>query len=94
MCYSKRDFFAVYRYSPIGVSCLIAGSLLVEDDLGGVIRRIAMFVVGVTISHVIHTFILLPLLYVAIVRRNPFRHYARILEALAAGIAPPSKSVG
>ena len=71
--------------------CLIAGSLLVQDDLVGVMKAIAMYVAAVSASHVIHSFIFLPLLYLVIVRRNPLRHYGRILEALAAGAAPPSK---
>ena len=73
--------------------CLIAGALLVEEDLTGALTSLAWFVVTVCITHVLHAFVLLPLVYGVVMRRNPLPHYGRIADALTAGSAPPSSYV-
>ena len=83
----------VDRYAPIGVCCLIASALLLEEDLSGAMTSLGLFIATVCVSHIVHAFLFLPVMYVAVMRKNPLPQYVRVADALAAGMAPPSSYV-
>ena len=85
--------FHVCRYAPIGVCCLIASALLLEEDLSGAMTSLGLFIATVCVSHIVHAFLFLPVMYVAVMRKNPLPQYVRVADALAAGMAPPSSYV-
>ena len=79
------------RYSPLGILSLIAGALLEVDDLGGAMRSMGMFMLTVILGLGLHQFVVLPLVLVALTRGNPLKLVLRILDAMMAGMAPPSR---
>ncbi|XP_070535782.1 excitatory amino acid transporter 1-like [Ptychodera flava] len=58
---------------PIATISLIAGSILRVDDVVGVLISLGLFSATVIAGLAIHTFITIPLIYVAFTRKNPFK---------------------
>ena len=80
-----------HRYSPIGVCSLITGALISEENLQTALLSVLFFLINVITVFIIHALILLPVLYVAIVRKNPLTLYVRNSDALLTGLAPASR---
>ena len=64
--------FVCFRYAPIGVCSLIAQRVASMVDIGGELRRLALFIVTVLAGLSIHAFIILPLIFFAVRKANPF----------------------
>lgn len=77
------------RYSPIGVCSLIAARLAEMDDVWLSMQKLGMLVVTVTVGLLIHTLIVLPTIFFAVTRKNPFTFIKGLSDALmtAFGIA-------
>ncbi|XP_074634515.1 excitatory amino acid transporter 1-like [Acropora palmata] len=59
-------------YAPIGVCSLIAQRVASMVDIGGELRRLALFIATVLVGLSIHAFIILPLIFFAVRKANPF----------------------
>ena len=82
-------FYACSRYSPIGVCSLIAARVARMDDILGSMQKLGMFIVTDTIGLIIHTLVVLPIIYFAFTRKNPYTFIKGLRDALmtALGIA-------
>uniref|UniRef100_A0A3Q3G8Y1 Amino acid transporter n=1 Tax=Labrus bergylta TaxID=56723 RepID=A0A3Q3G8Y1_9LABR len=99
-----RDFFdslneAIMRlvaiimwYAPIGILFLIAGKIVEMDDLTQMGGQLGMYTITVIIGLSIHAFVILPTLYFAITRQNPFVFIAGLLQALVTALGTSSSS--
>ena len=58
--------------TPIGVCFLIAGQILATKDLGSELAKLGMYFLTVMIGLVVHGFIILPIIFFAVTRSNPF----------------------
>lgn len=76
-------------YSPIGVCSLIAARVARMDDILGSMQKLGMFIVTDTIGLIIHTLVVLPIIYFAFTRKNPYTFIKGLRDALmtALGIA-------
>ena len=60
--------------APVGVCSLVASQLLTYQNIGEEFRKIGWYFMTVLLGLAIHGFIVLPLLYLIVVRRNPLRY--------------------
>ena len=81
----------IHRYSPIGIVSLVASALMEIDSLDSILKSVGLYLTTVISAMAIHHFVILPLSYLIIVRKNPFKCYFHLLEALLAAFAPPSR---
>lgn len=71
----------------IGVASVIAGKILSVTDLGHVMTQLGWFVVTVTTGVLIFQFIVLQLIYLVVLRRNPFKFYYMLLHPMLTAAA-------
>lgn len=79
------------RYAPIGILFLIAGKIVEMDDLTQMGGQLGMYVITVIIGLMIHAILILPTLYFAITRQNPFIFIAGLLQALVTALGTSSR---
>ncbi|XP_048852091.1 excitatory amino acid transporter 3-like isoform X2 [Brienomyrus brachyistius] len=78
-------------YMPVGILFLIAAKVLEVEDWG-ILQKLGLFMVTVLCGLSIHSLISLPFLYVVIVRKNPFRFFWGMTEALTTAFVLSSSS--
>lgn len=82
----------VMWYSPIGIVFLVSGKILEIDDVSATVQKLGYYMLTVTLGLNIHCFIILPLGYLIICRKNPFKVYYGCLQAILTGLATSSSS--
>ncbi|KAL9964502.1 hypothetical protein ACROYT_G028153 [Oculina patagonica] len=76
-------------YSPIGVCSMIAARVAEMEDVWLSMQKLGMFIATVSIGLVIHTLVILPIVYFTVTRKNPYVFIKGLRDALmtAFGIA-------
>ncbi|XP_064625417.1 excitatory amino acid transporter 3-like [Lineus longissimus] len=82
----------VIWYSPIGVLFLVASKIVEMENIETALQQLGLYIATVLAGLAIHGFIILPLLYLIFVRKNPFKFVAGILQALVTALATASSS--
>ncbi|XP_048258317.1 excitatory amino acid transporter 1-like [Haliotis rufescens] len=80
------------RFSPIGILCLIAGKILSVQDLTGTVRHLGIYMATGLAGVIIHMFLVVPLMYFIVTRRNPYRVLYGVAQALVTALATESSS--
>ncbi len=83
------------RLAPLGIFCLVAarfGKAQLEGNFGTVLQQTAWFVLAVLTGLAIHVFLVLPAIYYAITRRNPYRYMLEMMQALLTAFSTASSS--
>ncbi|KAF2884809.1 hypothetical protein ILUMI_21370 [Ignelater luminosus] len=78
--------------SPIGVLFLVASKILEVDDFEDLIGRLGMYFVTVLVGIVIQGFIIIPIIYLVITRKNPITYIANLGQAIATAFGTSSSS--
>ncbi|XP_073827279.1 excitatory amino acid transporter 2 isoform X2 [Musca autumnalis] len=76
--------------TPIGISSVIAGKILSVNDLHMVMAQLMWFILTVTIGVVLYQFVIMQVIYYVVVRRNPFKFYAGLIQAMLTAFATAS----
>lgn len=83
--------FMCFRYSPLGIACLICGKIIAIKDLEVVARQLGMYMITVIVGLIIHGGIFLPLIYFLVTRKNPFSFFAGIFQAWITALGTASR---
>lgn len=80
-------------YVPIGLLFLISNKIMgMGDDMGSTWAALGMFILTSIVALVVHGFIVLPLLYFILVRKNPFTYLAGVAQAMVTAFANASSA--
>lgn len=77
--------------SPIGISSVIAGKILDVEDLNLIISQLLLFIITVASGVFFYQFIVLQLIYFSIIKKNPFKFYAELIQPMLYSFATASK---
>ncbi|KAJ8298790.1 hypothetical protein KUTeg_022850 [Tegillarca granosa] len=84
----------LYRFTPIGVASLIASSIAQIKDIDTTFKSLGVFVGGYTLGIAIHQLLVIPVLWLIVMRTNPFKFLLTAFRPWITVFAPPSSAVG
>lgn len=76
--------------TPIGISSVIAGKILSVNDLHLVMAQLIWFILTVTVGILLYQLIIMQAIYYVFVRKNPFRFYTGLMQAMLTAFATAS----
>ncbi|KMR05172.1 excitatory amino acid transporter [Lasius niger] len=85
-----RMVSTVMWMTPIGITSVIAGKILGVDDLVLVMSQLAWFIVTIAIGVFLYQLVIMQLIYLAFVRKNPFKFYAGLAQGTLTAFAMAS----
>ncbi|KAK6194908.1 hypothetical protein SNE40_000441 [Patella caerulea] len=85
----RRFFWA----GPIGIASLIAASIAPVENMAQVFSQLGWFVLCCVVGIILHQFLVIPVIYVVIVRRNPYKYMLSHIKAILLGFASTSTAV-
>lgn len=88
---STSKTFGFPRYSPIGVCFLVAAKLAGTPDLGNLMISLGFYMLTVLLGLFIHGLIVIPLIYLIFVRKNPFKYIWGVIQAIVTAFATASR---
>ncbi|MFH4981552.1 hypothetical protein AB6A40_008261 [Gnathostoma spinigerum] len=81
---------ALIWFAPIGIVCLIAGNLLELENISDTAHILFMYIVTVLLGFLIHTTVIMPGIYFLITRKNPWKFFKGVLQAVVTGFGTAS----
>ncbi|XP_046591978.1 excitatory amino acid transporter isoform X1 [Neodiprion lecontei] len=85
-----RMVSSVMWLTPLGITSVIAGKILGVDDLGLVMSQLAWFIITVVVGVFLYQLVIMQLIYLAFVRKNPFKFYAGLAQGTLTAFAMAS----
>ncbi|XP_057313469.1 excitatory amino acid transporter-like [Hydractinia symbiolongicarpus] len=82
----------VMWYSPIGIMSLIIARFAEMENIGKTFESLGLFIVTVVVGLAIHGWIVLPLLFFAITRSNPYVYLKGVTAAMATAFGTDSSA--
>ncbi|KAM3911629.1 neutral amino acid transporter B(0) isoform 2-T2 [Leptodactylus fuscus] len=79
-------------YAPLGIMFLVAGKIVEMEDVVQLFTSLGKYICCCLVGHAIHGLIVLPLIYFAFTRKNPYRFLWGIVSALATAFGTSSSS--
>ncbi|XP_078505542.1 neutral amino acid transporter A [Lissotriton helveticus] len=79
-------------YVPVGIMFLVASKIVEMDDIVLLVTSLGKYIFASILGHLIHGGIILPLIYFAITRKNPFKFLAGLITPFATAFATCSSS--
>lgn len=83
----------IITLSPVGIMFLVAAKVLEMDDIASVMSSLGMYFVTVCVGLLLQGFVVLPLLYFALTRKNPLTFITNIGQAIATAFGTASRYV-
>lgn len=85
------EYLFIPRYVPIGIMFLIGSKIVEMQDLIVLVTSLGKYIFASILGHVIHGGIVLPLVYFAFTRKNPFTFLLGLLTPFATAFATCSR---
>eukprot|EP00093_Oithona_nana_P013671 13671.XXX_555905_561671_1 [CDS] Oithona nana genome sequencing. len=82
--------YGIMWISPLGISSVICAKILSVPNLGLVMSQLAMFIITVVFGIFLYQFTVLQLIYLAIVRKNPFKFWWGMFQSWMTAFATAS----
>jgi len=82
--------YGIMWVSPLGISSVICAKILSVPNLGLVMSQLAMFIITVVFGIFLYQFTVLQLIYLAIVRKNPFKFWWGMFQSWMTAFATAS----
>lgn len=89
----SHEVCCLLRYFPFGIIFLVAGKILDMQDPSTLGKKLGWYGVTVLTGLFVHGLVLLPLFYLILTRKNPFRYIRGLLQAMVIALATSSRSV-
>lgn len=82
----------IITLSPVGIMFLVAAEILEMEDIASVMSSLGMYFVTVCVGLLLQGFVVLPLLYFALTRKNPVTFVTNMGQAIATAFGTASSS--
>jgi Na+/H+-dicarboxylate symporter len=76
--------------TPVGIFFLILAKFIEIEDIGEIFSKLGLYVATVVGGHLAHSLIILPLIYFAILRKNPYKFLGQMSPAIIAAFGTAS----
>ena len=81
----------VTRFSPIGICSLIAAKVAAMNDIVESLNMVGLYMATVIAGLLIHALVIIPLLYLIAVRKNPVRYMIGLRDAIITAFGTSSR---
>lgn len=82
-----------HRYVPIGIMFLVGSKIVEMEDVVLLVTSLGKYIFASILGHFIHGGIILPLIYFAATRQNPYRFLLGLITPFATAFATSSRWV-
>ena len=86
-------FFSYFRLAPIGVCSLVSSRIAAMDDIVKAMGKLGLYMVTVLCGFLIHSLIVIPLIFFVVTRKNPYVFMKGLKEALMTAFGISSRFV-
>lgn len=76
--------------TPLGITSVIAGKILAVNDLALVMSQLGWFIVTIIVGVFLYQLVIMQLIYLAIVKKNPYKFYAGLAQGTLTAFATAS----
>lgn len=80
----------VIKFTPLGIFGIVAKTIADQDDLGGLVSSMGMYMLTVVLALTIHSIITLPLFLKVIGKANPLKHFRNMTTPLLTAFSTSS----
>jgi Na+/H+-dicarboxylate symporter len=82
----------VIFFTPMGVLFLVLPRIVEVDDVNSMLGSVGMYTATVLIGLLVHGFLILPLIFIILTRKNPLTHIMKMSPALLTALGTSSSS--
>ncbi len=82
----------VIKFTPLGVFGLVAKTVADQDDFGGLVNSMGLYMLTVIVALIIHVFITLPVILKFIGRASPLQHFKNMTTPLLTAFSTSSSA--
>jgi len=80
----------VIHFGPLGILSLVLYQILRIEDIGSTVSQMGLYILTILIVLFIHAWILMPLVFLIITRKNPYRFMYNVMDVLPTVITTSS----
>lgn len=91
MALSMKITTWIIKLSPIGILFLVTAKIVEMENMEEVLGQLGLYFATVIVGLVIQGFIVLPLLYFLLTRKNPFTYISNMGQAIATAFGTSSR---
>lgn len=91
--YIMTGNISLHRYVPIGITFLVGSKIVEMEDIMLLVTSLGKYIFASILGHCIHGGIILPLIYFASTRQNPYRFLLGLITPFATAFATSSRWV-
>lgn len=83
----------LFRYVPLGITFLVGSKIVEMDNIILLVTSLGKYIFASILGHIIHGGIILPLIYFAVTRKNPFTFLLGLITPFTTAFATCSRLV-